>query len=136
METFSKTDAQKMRQEIFEALAVIEKKYNAKVELSGVRYGSVLKTTLSFSKLSENEHGTFVNTPKAQEYIRRATRMGLSADTLNEPMEYQGSTHVITGYNTRAKRYPIEYTKDGQSYKCSEQFMKKFVKETRPEFFL
>ena len=136
MRNFTKTNAQMMRIEVAEALQAIEKKYNSKLAIGNIRYGQSLTIALTFSKMDENEHGTFINTPKATEFMRRASSMGLSEDMLNEPMMYNGELRVITGYNTRARRYPIEYTSNGKGYKCSVDHMKKFVKETRPEFFL
>ena len=62
--------------------------------------------------------------------------MGLSSDMLNESMMYKGEEHIILGYNTRARKNPIEFTKDGRNFKCGIEHMKRFVKATRPEFFL
>ena len=136
MANFTKLQAQRMRVEIEEALAGIEKKYNAKVKLGGIRYLDTLTVKLTFSKMSENENGAFANTKEAQAFVNRAYSIGVSPEVLGLPMRYQGDNVVITGYSTRAKKYPIKYTRNGKNYKCSESFIQNLVKETRPEFFL
>lgn len=133
---FTKTEATAMRLEILEALKVIEKKYNCSASLGGIKYGSELGVRLTFSKMASNEHGDFVNSRAAQLFIRRAQRMGIAADVLNEELVYKGAVCVITGYNSRAKKYPIEYVTNGKAYKCSIEYMKQMIRPTRPEFFL
>lgn len=136
MKRFTKSEAQAIRVDINRALAEIENKYGAKVDLGGIKYGASLTVKLTFNKMSEDEHGTYAHTKEAQEFIDRAYGLGLSPDVLNETIIHNGQKHVILGYSIRAKRYPIKYTVDGQPYKCTVASMKTFVRSGRPEFFL
>ncbi len=136
MTRFTKSEASRIREDIEQALKDIEKKYNAKVSLGGIRYGAELGVRLTFAKMAENENGAYVHSRKAQTFMLKAEGMGLSSDVLGQKLPYQGQECIITGYNTRAKKYPIEYTKSGMGFKCSVQHMKSMIRPTRPEFFL
>lgn len=136
METFSRQDAIKMKEEIEQALSKVAKKYGANVKLGNIRYGDTLTSKVTFSKVSSNKHGEFVMTKEAKTFLLRAKGLGLREDVLNEKIRHQGSTYVVTGFNTRAKKYPITYTKDGRRMKSSVEYMKTFVRSGRPELFL
>jgi len=51
-------------------------------------------------------------------------------------LAYQGQEIVITGYNTRAPKYPINYTMDGRSFKSGISHVEKMLQKGLPELFL
>ena len=133
---FTKREAGQMRIDIEEALQAVAKKYKADVKLGGIRYGSELGVRISFAKMAENENGAYVHSANAINFIAKAEGFGLSADVLGEKLMFRGDECIVLGYNKRAKRYPIEYTKNGRNFKCGVEHLKAMVKPSRPEFFL
>ena len=133
---FNKSEVQMLRIEMQEALDKVAKKYDAKVSIGRITYGLQVDTKITIAKTSTDEYGEFTLTKEAQALKTRLPRMGLRADVLNEPFVYKGDKIIIKGYNTRARSYPIEYTKGTKNYKCSVEHMKRMVKENRPELFL
>ena len=136
MKDFTLTEVQKMRIEVQKALQDIAAKYDAQIEVGKIKYGSSVNMQLEFAKLTSNENGAYALTKEAQEFNSRARGLGLNKDVLGEKILHRKETYIITGYNTRRSRYPISYTKNGRSFKCTVQGMKEFVKSGRPEFFL
>ena len=133
---FTRNEVTSMRTEMNEALAAVAKKYGAAAKIGNISFGENVKTTITISRLSSNEHGDYINTKEAQEFLRRAKGLGLTQDVLNEKCNYLGNVYVVTGYNSRAPRYPINFTKNGKPMKCGVNFMKEFVHAERPELFL
>jgi len=133
---FKKSEIAMLRIEMQEALDKVAKKHNAKVNIDRITFGLEAATKITISRVSTDEYGEFTLTKEAQELKNRLPRMGLRADVLNEPFVYKGDKIIIKGYNTRARRYPIEYTIGTKNYKCSVEYMKKMVKDNRPELFL
>lgn len=136
MKRFTSLEADNMRQDMERALAEVAKKYGAVANVGNIRYGDNLSTKITFSKMSENKHGEFVMTKEAKTFLARAESLGFRKDVLGETLIYRGKAIVITGYNTRARTYPISYTENGDRYKCSEGQMKKMVFEVKPEWVL
>jgi len=133
---FTKTEVEQMRIEMTEAMNKVAKKYGAVASFGGIRYGLEVTSKVTISKKTEDQYGEFTLTKAAKTLKDRLPVMGLKADVLNEPFTFKGDTIVIKGYNTRARAYPIEYTKNGRNYKCSVSYMKDMVIENRPELFL
>ena len=139
---FTRTETKKMRTEIENALEIIAKKYGYATKVGNIKFGNVIEAKITVSKMASNSHGTYANTPEAQAFLERAERMGLAKDCLNEKYTFKGETLKITGYNSRAKKYPINYSKiDNQGnviqrMKCSEYHLKDIIRANRPEFFL
>ena len=136
MDTFTRPDAKAIRAELNAALEAIAKKYNATAKVGNITFGDTLDAKVTFAKIAENEHGKFAMTKEAKEFLERAESFGLTKDVLNEKCNYLGDVYEVTGYNTRAKRYPITFTKNGNRMKCGISFMKTFVRAERPELFL
>lgn len=137
MTRFTKAEVQKLRKELNEAMNAVAEKYGARANIGNISFGIDVSAKFNISRISENEHGEYVHSKEAQAFLNRAeSEFGLKKDVLNEPCKYKGKTYVITGYNTRAKRYPIEITENGKPMKAGIGFMKTFVRAERPELFL
>ena len=86
--------------------------------------------------MSENKNGVFAMTKEAKTFIQRAKSLGLSDKLLGEELHHEGKTYIITGYNTRAHKSPIQFTINGERYKSSVGYIKTIIQATRPEYFL
>ena len=118
------------------ALEIIAKKYGASCKVGRITYGESATVKIEFAKKSSNKNGEVVLDKAAREFIKRATGMSMRPDVLNEKMSYNGDTVIITGYNTRARAYPINYTVNGKGYKASVNYIQRIVKEVKPHWFL
>jgi len=136
MKRFTKPQVRSMRTEMEEALNLIAAKYNSTAKVGSISFGLQMTTKITFSQKTENEHGEYSLTKEAQKLLGMLEGMGLKKDVLNEPFTYLGDKIRILGYNTRAPKYPIQFEKNGQAYKCGVSKMKEMVKENRPELFL
>lgn len=136
MESFTKRDAQNMLNDIREAMAAIEKKYNCTLSIGKSTYGDYFETKLSFGKTVQHDNGSFVQTKESQAFAARAKSLGVSEDVLGQEIRHEGKTYVVLGYATKNRMYPILYTINGKRYKGTVDAMKAFVKSGRPEFFL
>ena len=133
---FTETQVEQIRAELTEAMNKVLAKYDAKVNIGSITYGETISAKFTAARTAENEHGEYTNTKEAMEFKRRAKGLGLKENVLNEKCHYNGDVYVVLGYNTRARRYPISFTKNGKGFKSSVEFMKTFVRAERPELFL
>ena len=133
---FNKVIVKEIRNEITEALEKIAKKHNLDVEVGRITYGLELSTNVKFSEVVSTIHGKNPVTKKSKAYELKAAVEGLPKRALFEEIEVNGDIHKITGYNTRAKAYPIEYTINDKPYKASIGYTKKWLRSARPEYFL
>lgn len=136
-EKFDKAQVKSMRDDINNALFELEEKYNVKLKVGTINFDSdTVEAKISFAKMSENQNGKFAMTKEAKEFIQRAKNFGLSDKLLGEELHHKGNTYVITGYNTRASKNPIQFTVNGERYKVSIAYIKEIIQATRPEYFL
>jgi len=61
---------------------------------------------------------------------------GIPNRYLNKEFTYNGNIYELKGYNRRAKRYPIIYLKNGESYKCSIKCIQNILKDVFPQLFI
>ena len=138
MAKFNKTVAKQLRDDLNRALKEIEEKYNIQAKVGNIRFSAnELDTKIVFADVVETEEGkTVAMTKQAKEFCARARGLGLHENLLGETMRYEGKNYVITGYNTRASKNPMEFTVDGGRYKASVSYIKRVVKSARPEYIL
>ena len=133
---FTRQEVKDIRREAEETLQKIFEKYNYQVDVGNITFGADVNMKVKIAKKATNEHGEFAYTKEAKTFIQRAKSMNLDESCINEEYNYKGKTYKILGYNTRAKRYPINITIDDKKFKCTEEQIKNVVKTVRPELFL
>lgn len=131
---FSKYETEQVMNKLRNELKKIGVELNLNISGGTARYGDEITFKVTVSKNAETEFGTVKMDKKAIEFQKRASGMGLRKELLGEPIVSPKGTYVITGYNTRAKSYPIEYTKDGAHYKSSVNSFMGIIREFRPEY--
>jgi hypothetical protein len=110
-----KADVQAIMGDIVSALATIEEKYGVKIERGSASY-----TELSFKcpitvTVNDNDE---VLAKKKTDFERMAKLYGVSGDGFNVEFKEGGKTMRVTGFNTRAPKYPIILEdSEGKSYK-------------------
>ena len=133
---YTKAQIIEIREEMTEALNRVARKYSSSVKIGRISFGENMSAKIEMNRIASNEHGEFVMTPEAKEFLNRTISMGIRKDVLNEPFIYQGKNMKITGYKTRGKKYPITYMQNDKPYKCSVDHMLDMIRENRPELFL
>jgi len=121
----TRTEAKNFQSELNTAIESILRKYHLSKTRGNVTFGDRdVKVTLSFEQLEAN--GAHKADPYTENMLRYEFHMN---GVMNTPSTIVGSkvkhlmgdTFVITGYNSKAKKFPIIATgiKDGKSYKLS-----------------
>lgn len=119
----TKTEATTLHTELTNAIKSVLNKYNLTLKGNSLRFGErVVKLSLEMEQLnSDGSH-------KADDYTENWLRHEFSlSGNKNIPTtivgskvkSFSGETFIITGYNRRAQKYPIEAqnVKTGQMYK-------------------
>lgn len=119
----TKTEATTLHTELTNAIKSILNKYNLTLKGNSLRFGErVVKLSLEMEQL--NSDGSHKSDDYTENWLRYefstsgvknipATIVGSKVKSLS------GETFIITGYNKRAQKYPIEaqHAKTGQMYK-------------------
>ena len=136
MNRYTRQEVENIRIELQEAIDVVAAKYDSTINIGSISYSTNIKASITMSKMSENKHGKFAMTPQAQAFLQRSKRMGFRKDVLGETLMYKGDKIIIKGYNTRARKNPIQFSVNGKNYVAPEDYIKKVVFEVKPEWVL
>lgn len=112
---FGKSGVQAVMEDIMSALEVVEEKYGVKIERGNASFNEVsFKCPLTVT-VNDNEE---VLERKQKDFERLAKLYGVSPDGFNVEFTEAGRTMRVTGFNTRAPKFPIILEdSDGNSYK-------------------
>ena len=122
---FDKPSIKAIRLAMDAALAKVEKQYGVKISTGNARFSS---DEVTF-KVKANVIGTggVVKTKEAQAWDIYASTQGLGHLSVGDTVQLQGQSFTIAGYNTRARKSPINITdSNGRGYKCSVQMVKMY----------
>jgi hypothetical protein len=115
---FDKPSIKAIRIAMDEALAKVSKEYGIKISTGNARFSN---DEVTF-KVKANTIGTggVVKTKEAQAWDIYANMNGLGHLSVGDSVELQGKSFTIKGYNTRARKSPINIEDhNGRGYKCS-----------------
>ena len=115
---FDKPSIKAIRQAMDAALAKVSKEYGIKISTGNARFSA---DEVTF-KVKANTIGTggVVKTKEAQAWDIYANMNGLGHLSVGDSVELQGKSFTIKGYNTRARKSPINIEDhNGRGYKCS-----------------
>ena len=123
IQTFNRPNVQGLRNEIDEALDRVAKKYGITISAGNCSFSG---NEANF-KLKLNTKGTdgTVITQESQNWDIYKSRTNCSHLKVGDKITIQGGTYILTGYNTRARKAPIQF-KDvfgHANYKCSIQLL-------------
>jgi hypothetical protein len=115
---FDKPSIKAIRIAMDEALAKVSKEYGIKISTGNARFSN---DEVTF-KVKANTIGTggVVKTKEAQAWDIYANMNGLGHLSVGDSVQLQGKSFTIKGYNTRARKSPINIEDhNGRGYKCS-----------------
>ena len=122
---FDKPSIKAIRIAMDEALAKVSKEYGIKISTGNARFSN---DEVTF-KVKANVIGTggVVKTKEAQAWDIYASTQGLGHLSVGDTVQLQGQSFTIAGYNTRARKSPINITdSNGRGYKCSVSMLKMY----------
>ena len=121
----TKTEATNLHKDLTNAIQTILNKYNLRLTSNSLRFGErEVKFNLGMEQL--NADGTHKSDDATEYLLRTALSMKGVKDlptTIvgSKVTSYTGDTYIITGYNSRASKYPVEAQRvsDGQMFKLT-----------------
>ena len=118
VQQFTRVNIKGLRNEIDEALDQVAKKYGITISAGNCSFsGNEANFKLKLNTIGE---GGTVITRESQMWDLYKSRTNCSHLSIGDKITIQGNTYTLTGYNTRAKKAPIQFKDSrGNGYKCS-----------------
>ena len=122
---FDKPTIKAIRTAMDDALAQVEKAYGIKISTGNARF-SGNEVTFKVKANTVTDSGSAI-TKEAQMFDLYKASEGLAHLSVGDTVTLQGKSFTITGYNTRARKSPINIEDaQGRGYKCSVQMLKMY----------
>ena len=119
---FDKSNLQTLRVEMDKALQAISNKYGITIKAGNASY-SGNECTFKVKCNTKATDGTVI-TKEAMDWDRHKGFHGMDHLSVGDKITIQGSTYILSGFNTRARKAPVNF-KDtlGRGYKCSVRML-------------
>ena len=122
---FDKPTIKAIRMAMDQALATVASEYGITINTGNARF-SGNEVTFKVKANTKSADGT-VQTKEAQMWDLYAPTHGLGHLSVGDTIQLQGKSFTIAGYNTRARKSPINITDaQGRGYKCSVAMVKMY----------
>ena len=122
---FDKPTIKAIRMAMDQALATVASEYGITINTGNARF-SGNEVTFKVKANTQSSDGT-VNTKEAQMWDLYKQSIGLGHLNVGDTIQLQGKSFTIAGYNTRARKSPINITdSNGRGYKCSVAMVKMY----------
>lgn len=122
IETFNKPQIVQLRSEIDKALDRVAKEYGITISAGNCSFsGNEANFKLKLNTIGE---GGTVITRESKMWNLYKSRTNCSHLNVGDTITIQGNSYTLSGYNTRAKKAPINFTDSrGNGYKCSIEML-------------
>ena len=122
---FDKPTVKAIRMAMDNALAKVEKEYGITIKTGNARFSGD-EVTFKVKANTMGSDGT-VNTREANRWNLYADMNGLGHLSVGDTINLQGKSFTIAGWNTRARKSPVNITDaQGRGYKCSVDMVKMY----------
>ena len=122
---FDKPTVKAIRMAMDKALATVEKEYGITIKTGNARFSGD-EVTFKVKANTMGNDGT-VNTREANMWNLYADMNGLGHLSVGDTVNLQGKSFTIAGWNTRARKSPVNITDaQGRGYKCSVDMVKMY----------
>ena len=124
---FDKPTIKAIRLAMDSALAKVEKDYGIKISTGNARFSG---NEVTFKvKANTVTSGGVANTKEADNFELYKNSIGLGWLNVDDQIMLQGKYFTLKGYNTRARKSPIQIEDmQGRGYKCSVEMVKMYNK--------
>ena len=118
VQQFTRVNIKGLRNEIDEALDQVAKKYGITISAGNCTFsGNEANFKLKLNTIGE---GGTVITRESQNWDFYKSRTNCGHLNIGDTIQLQGNSYTLTGYNTRARKAPIQFKDSrGNGYKCS-----------------
>ena len=118
IESFNKPTIVQLRSEIDNALNSVAKKYGITISAGNCSFsGNEANFKLKLNTIGD---GGTVITRESKMWDLYKSRTNCSHLNIGDTITIQGNSYTLSGYNTRARKAPINFTDSrGNGYKCS-----------------
>ena len=118
IESFNKPQIVQLRSEINNALNSVAKKYGITISAGNCSFsGNEANFKLKLNTIGD---GGTVITRESKMWDLYKSRTNCSHLNIGDTITIQGNSYTLSGYNTRARKAPINFTDSrGNGYKCS-----------------
>ena len=124
---FDKPTIKAIRMAMDNALAKVEKEYGITIKTGNARF-SGNEVTFKVKANTQSSDGT-VNTKEADNWNLYKHTIGLEWLNVGDQIMLQGKYFTLKGYNTRARKSPVNIEdSNGRGYKCSVEMVKMYNK--------
>ena len=123
--SFDKPTIKAIRMAMDNALATVEKEYGITIKTGNARF-SGNEVTFKVKANTQSSDGT-INTKEADNFELYKNSIGLGWLEVGDRIMLQGKYFTLKGYNTRARKSPIQIEDEqGRGYKCSVEMVKMY----------
>ena len=124
---FDKPTVKAIRMAMDNALAKVEKEYGITIKTGNARFSGD-EVTFKVKANTMGNDGT-VNTKEANNWDLYKNSIGLEWLNVGDQIMLQGKYFTLKGYNTRARKSPVNIEdSNGRGYKCSVEMVKMYNK--------
>ena len=125
IESFNKPQIVQLRSEIDNALDQVAKKYGITISAGNCSFsGNEANFKLKLNTIGD---GGTVITRESKMWDLYKSRTNCSHLNIRDTITIQGNSYTLSGYNTRARKAPINFTDSrGNGYKCSIQMLNQY----------
>jgi len=122
IESFNKPQIVQLRSEIDNALDQVAKQYGITISAGNCSFsGNEANFKLKLNTIGD---GGTVITRESKMWDLYKSRTNCSHLNIGDTITIQGNSYTLSGYNTRARKAPINFTDSrGNGYKCSIQML-------------
>ena len=122
---FDKPTIKAIRMAMDQALATVANEYGITINTGNARFsGNEVTFKVKANTMGE---GGQVNTKEAQMFELVKNQEGLGHLSVGDTVTLQGKSFILKGFNTRARKSPIQIEDmQGRGYKCSVSMLKMY----------
>ena len=119
---FDKSNLQALRVKMDNALKTLEKKFGITIKAGNASFSNN-ECTFKVKLNTTGADGTAI-TKEAMNWDRHRGLYDLSHLSVGDSITIQGSPYILSGFNTRASKAPVNFTdRFGRGYKCSVRML-------------
>jgi len=106
IESFNRQNVKLLRVEMEEALKQVAERYDLGISLGSISYMEA-NFNVRVEVATKSEDGAVISTA-ALAFKRNSKWDGIKPEALGEKFNFKNKDYTITGWNTRAKKYPVQ----------------------------
>ena len=128
--SITKSEVLKLREELNKVLEKFNQTSDIKMVLQNAKYGTDVKFVLAGFKIDKDGNK---QTTASESFKRFSSSHKIKESALNYPFKHDGKEYKILGFNSKNRKYSIEYSINGEQYKCTPDYIQGIIKQSAPD---